>query len=267
MIRLRPALAIYASGRAVRPSVPQRGMRDPRRRASRTRLSVRAAARGRRRSLRSGAAAPAARPRRASAPARPWGEQRLDVLGPGDGQFGIEWIDAVLPLGRVCLRAEIDHGRVVAQGEEAVAEAFREIHRVVVPVVEADDLPLLVGRGTDPDVDDDVQDGAAYALDVLGLAGWHIGEVKTAQGPSAGHRAVRLDQAEVLVRGRTEIRAAEPLVEAAAVVGEHLRLVDPGAFDGQRSHAVLLSHCKVMPVFSLQGDAGRCRRLLSGGAT
>lgn len=129
-----------------------------------------------------------------------------------------------------------------------MAEALREIDRVVVPVVEADDLPLLVGRGTDPDVDDDVQDGAAYALDVLGLAGWHIGEVETAQGPSAGHGAVRLDEAEVLAGGLPEFRATEPLVEAAAVVGEHLRLVNPGAFDGQRSHSVLLSHYKVVPV-------------------
>src|SRR3954471_2522699 len=163
-------------------------------------------------------------------------QQRGDPLGPLDADLRVERVDAVLALGCVPLRAEVDHGGVVGERHEPVAESLGEVDGVVVLVVQADDLPLAEGRRAGPDVHDHVEDRAAHALDVLGLPGRHVGEVDATQGAPAGDGHVGLGQAERVARGLREGGGLEPLVEAAPAVGEDLRLEHPGTGDGKGSH-------------------------------
>ncbi|GAA4959904.1 hypothetical protein GCM10023238_28520 [Streptomyces heliomycini] len=90
---------------------------------------------------------------------------------------------------------------------EAVAEALGEVDAWWSRSVQADRLPLAEGGGAGPDVHDHVEDRAAHALDVLGLAGGHVGEVDAAQGAPAGDGHVGLGERERVARRLGEDRA------------------------------------------------------------
>ena len=71
-------------------------------------------------------------------------------------------------------------------------QSFAEEHGTPACVVQAHRLPAPVTGRADPDVDDHVNDRAAYTRDVLGLTGGNAGEVDTADDSPAGYRAVGL---------------------------------------------------------------------------
>jgi hypothetical protein len=70
-------------------------------------------------------------------------------------------------------------------------------------------FPAVDARGTDPEVHDDVDHGAAGAYDVFRLAGRHIREVDT----PPRHRAVHLCEPELLAENPRELVVAEPFEE------------------------------------------------------
>ena len=132
---------------------------------------------------------------------------------------------------------------LVGEGEEGVTEALCQEDPAAVDVVEAHDGVLAEGRGADPQVDRDVEDGAERAVDVLRLAGRHVGEVDPAHRAAPGDGVVGLHRREPVPGHGGELVAAEPLQEAAAVVAEHARRGDVGVGELQRRnvHGVTLS--------------------------
>jgi hypothetical protein len=144
-------------------------------------------------------------------------------------------VHAVLALGGVRLRAEVDHHRVVVQGHEGVTEALGDIEAAPVLGVEPYGLVLAVGGRAHAEVDDHVQDRAAHARHVLGLARRNVRVVDAAQGSLGRHRAVGLAQVEGMP-GRRQIVAPEPLVERAAMIAVDLRGDGKSSFDAEWLH-------------------------------
>ena len=93
---------------------------------------------------------------------------------------------------------------------------------------------LAVGRRPDPQVDDQVEDGTAGAVDVFRLAGRDVGEVDSPQDPAAGDGVVGLDRGEGPADDLGQLVPAEPLQERAAVVAVRPRAADVGVRDLQR---------------------------------
>ena len=143
----------------------------------------------------------------------------------------------MLTAGGVRGGAEVQHGGLIAQRHERVAEPLRDVERAPGLVVEWHRLPAAEAGGAYPEVDDDVEDRAAGAGDVLRLAGRHIREVDTADDPAPGHRAVGLGDVHAVPEILPEIGVAEPFEKASSPVGVDARSEDPGAVDVEFVHA------------------------------
>lgn len=76
-------------------------------------------------------------------------------------------------------------------------QAFGQVDSFAVDVVNQDGIPFAEGRGSDAQVDDDVEECSFDAGDVLGLPGRGVGEVDSAQTSCCGYRAISLRQFEV----------------------------------------------------------------------
>src|SRR5437588_295476 len=87
-----------------------------------------------------------------------------------------------------------------------------------VDVVEPHHRVLAVRRRAHPQVDHQVQDRPAGAVDVLRLTRGHVGEMNSAQDTAAGDGVVGLHRGEGAADDVGELVAAEPLEEGAPVV-------------------------------------------------
>ena len=97
-----------------------------------------------------------------------------------------------------------------------------EVHRARRCGVELDGLDQPVGRRADPDVDDDVEQRPAGAVDVLGLAGRDVGEVHAADHAAGRDALVDLRDVQVEAQRLAEGVGLVGRGEPAAVVGEDL---------------------------------------------
>jgi hypothetical protein len=88
-------------------------------------------------------------------------------------------------------------------------------------------------RRTRAHVDDDVEQRATRAVDVLGLTGRGVSEVDAPHDPAGGHAVVRLCDMKVESEGLPERRILEGRGEHSPVVREHCRLEHPRAGDRQ----------------------------------
>ena len=160
------------------------------------------------------------------------GQLRL-VDGPHDAEVRVERVDAVLTRRVVALRAHVGDGRVVAERAEPVAEALADVYRAPLDVVELHAFPAAECRGSDPEVDDDVEHGASGAGDVLRLARRDVGEVDAPHDPPRGHRQVALRQPQrVPDLGREMVEPVE-LQEQPTGIAMLCRGDLPGAGDRQ----------------------------------
>ena len=134
---------------------------------------------------------------------------------------------------RVLGRAHVHDGRIVLQGDEGVAEPLGEVDGPPVDVVQENRIPLAEGRRADPDVDGEVEDGAAQAGHVFGLRRRDVGEVDAAHGSRLRHGGVRLAQVEPVAHGLLEGARLVGFQEHPAVVGELPGCDLPGAGNRQ----------------------------------
>jgi hypothetical protein len=162
------------------------------------------------------------------------GQERLDVLRPGDPDLGIQRVHAVLSGGIVHLVAQVHHDRVVGERQERVPEPFGQVHGVAIDVVQPDGVPGAERGGADPQIHYDVEDRPGHAGDVLGLAGRNVGEVDPAHGAPSRHRAVRLRQPQRMPDRLRERLVPVPLQEGSPVVGELPGGQDVGVRHAQR---------------------------------
>ena len=190
------------------------------------------------------AAGPTRGPARASGAAASLSDSRGSTSsGQGRSSAGSSGEIAVLAAGGVRRAAQVGDVRVVGQGEEGVAEALRQVDAAPVLVVEQHRVAHAERRRADADVDDDVEHGAAGAVDVLRLARRHVGEVDPAQRAAGGHRVVGLRDLQPVAEHLLERVRLEPLEEHPAGVRElpggerprarHLQLVDLHAQDSR----------------------------------
>ncbi len=99
-----------------------------------------------------------------------------------------------------------------------MGEAFGDIEGALVVPGELDGHVLQVGRAFGPQIDDDVEDGAAHAAHELRLRGRRILEMHAADGALAaivGDVALSDDRLEAM---RSELFLAEGASEVAATV-------------------------------------------------
>ena len=97
--------------------------------------------------------------------------------------------------------AQIHQRGLGGQRHEPVAQAFRDENSAPGLIIQVHELPAAKAGRTDPEVDHDVDDGAACAHDIFRLAGRHIREVDAPQRSPARHDAVDLSEPELVTEG------------------------------------------------------------------
>src|ERR1019366_6191187 len=107
-------------------------------------------------------------------------------------------------------------------------------------VVELHGLPACERRGSDPEVDDHVEDRPAGADDIFRLTWRNLGEMYPADHAAAGDRAVCLRKPEAIADILEKLRTPEPLVKITPIVRIDPRSMGPGAIDPERVHLRLL---------------------------
>jgi hypothetical protein len=146
----------------------------------------------------------------------------------------------VLASRRVRGRAQVDDGRLVADGGEGMPKSLREEHRAPARVIQGHGLPAPVRGRADPDIDDHVEHRAADACDVFRLSGRNAGEVDAPHDSAAGDGAVGLRDIRP-VPERLEFRGPEPFQEVTPVIPVHGGRERPGTADARRLHISLLT--------------------------
>ena len=137
---------------------------------------------------------------------------------------------------RVRGRAQVDHGRLVAEGGEGMPQSGFEEHGATADVVQAHRLPATVTGRADPDIDDHVKDRAADARDVLRLAGRNAREVHAPDDSPAGHRPVGLRGLRPVPERLRQLIGPEPFQEVTPVVPVNDGRERPGTADTGRLH-------------------------------
>ena len=148
---------------------------------------------------------PGAARRRAPAPATGRAvlarQDRLDIVGPGDGDLGVKWVHAVLVGGLVRGGAQVHYGGFARCAAEGVPQSLGQEYSAPRPRRPAGRPPSGRSWATRPEVDDDVEDRTADARDVLRLAGRDVSEMNAPDDPAAGHRTVGLRHGSGTRRG------------------------------------------------------------------
>jgi dTDP-4-dehydrorhamnose reductase len=152
-------------------------------------------------------------------------------FGPGDADVGIEGINAVFAISGVGSGAQVNDRGLIADRCESMPESFSEEHCAPLLVVELYRLPATVAGRADPNVDNDVEDCPGQTRHILRLAGRDVREMNAPDYPSAGHRAVGLDNFQPIAEGRRELLAAEPLKKTSAAIVKNSWRDDPRTID------------------------------------
>jgi hypothetical protein len=166
-------------------------------------------------------------------------EHGLGTGRPLDAEVRVEGMHAVLTSRRVRGRAQVDDGRLVADGGEGVSQPRFEEHGATAGVVQAHRLPAAVTGRADPDIDDHVKDRAADARDVLRLAGRNAREMHAPDDSPAGHRPVGLRGLRPVPERLRQLTGPEPFQEMPPVVPVHGGRKRPGTADTGRLHVSL----------------------------
>src|SRR5699024_6223255 len=138
-----------------------------------------------------------------------------------------------LPVRIISLGDQVVQHRGLGAGDEAVPHPDRHVHRVVIGLAEGDLDVLAEGRGTDPQVHQDVDHLAGQATDEFRLPRWYFGQVDAPNDVPAAAGDVRLRDVEGISQVLGELGGAEALVEAAASVPENPWGEQPGTGDGE----------------------------------
>src|SRR4029077_14481418 len=149
---------------------------------------------------------------------------------------GVERVDAVLATGRVGRRAQVEHGRRITQRHKPVPETLGEENRLAAVLIQTHRLPLPEARRPGTQVRHHIENSAADAGDVLGLARRDVRVVDPADHAAPGHRSLTLRDVEPVAQISGELATPERLEERSPVVLVHLRGEHPGALDTQRFH-------------------------------
>jgi hypothetical protein len=168
-------------------------------------------------------------------------ENGLGTGRPLDAKVWVKGMHAVLTSRRVRGRAQVDHGRLVAEGGEGMPQPRFEEHGATAGGVQARRLPTTVTGRADPDIDDHVKDHAADARDVLRLAGRNAREVHAPDDSPAGHRPVGLRGLRPVPERLRQLAGPEPFQEVTPVVPVNDGRRRPGTADTGRLHSALLS--------------------------
>ncbi len=148
---------------------------------------------------------------------------------------------AVLTSRRVRGRAQVDDGRLVAEGGEGMSQPRFEEHGATAGVVQAYRLPAAVTGRANPDIDDHVKDRAADARDVLRLPGRNAREVHAPDDSPARYRPVGLRGLRPVPERFRQLTGPEPLQEMTPVIPVNDGRRRPGTADTGRLHCALLS--------------------------
>ena len=141
----------------------------------------------------------------------------------------------VLPARRVGRRAEIGHGRGLAQHHEAVPQSFGKVDGPPVLIIQDDRVDSGERGRSDSKIHDDVEYPSSHAGHVLRLTRRDVREVDATQDAATGDRAVRRSQRECVPCLALEDIGAEPLQEHSAIVAMLSRRDLEGVGNGQRA--------------------------------
>src|SRR5699024_3780424 len=162
------------------------------------------------------------------------GKNRIGAVNtPVDAQLRVERVHPELPVRIISLGDQVVQHRGLGAGDEAVPHPDRYVHRVVIGLAEGDLDVLAEGRGTDPQVHQDVDHLAGQATDEFRLPRWYFGQVDAPNDVPAAAGDVRLRDVEGISQVLGELGGAEALVEAAASVPENPWGEQPGTGDGE----------------------------------
>src|SRR6266540_2801825 len=146
------------------------------------------------------------------------GQHRLDPLRPGQVKRRVQRVGAVLAGRVVARRAQVDQRRVVGQRERRVAEPLGDVQPAPVHLVQPYRVPLPERRRADPQVHHHVEERAARAVGVLGLAGRHVRVVDAARRAAPGDAVVGLHQPQRVADRLGQRLGPVPLQEQPALV-------------------------------------------------
>ncbi|MDQ1598450.1 MAG: hypothetical protein QOI70_1874, partial [Microbacteriaceae bacterium] len=99
-----------------------------------------------------------------------------------------------------------------------VSESLGDVDRAVVDVIQSHRVPLSECRGTDPNVDDEVEYRPVRARHVLRLTKRNLGVVDAADNALLGHGSVRLAKCQRVPDRLLESVEPIALKEDAAVI-------------------------------------------------
>ncbi|WAB84045.1 hypothetical protein OVN20_00215 [Microcella daejeonensis] len=145
----------------------------------------------------------------------------------------IERVEDSLVLGPVDVGHHVAQGREVFECEEGVPDSFGDPDRSMAHGVELHRVDDAEGRGTDAEIDDEVERASAEHGDVLGLTPRRHREVDSSEDAARRHRCVPLSELESAPHRHLERILPEQLDEVPSIVGVDGGLEDDASADGQ----------------------------------